>query len=85
MQEETASKLTALLDLEERLLADGDGSLRKELDGYLEVIERDALETLRRMLAPDEHERCRRIADGVAAARVVLATCCGARPAAPGP
>ncbi|MCX5772421.1 MAG: hypothetical protein NTZ09_19400 [Candidatus Hydrogenedentes bacterium] len=69
-------KIVALLDTEERLLADTDGTYRKELAAKLAQLDGEVQTRLRAMNAPDEYARLRNLALGIEAATRVLSSCC---------
>ncbi len=69
-------KPIALLDMEEKLWADSDGSHRAWLDSLLAALEEKVRTALRELRPPTEHQQCLLLADGVASARRVLADCC---------
>ncbi len=69
-------KAVAMVETEERLLADTDGSYRKELAARLAELDGEVQTRLRAMNAPIEYARLRKLAQGVEAAAKVLDCCC---------
>ena len=69
-------KLIALLDTEERLLADTDGSFRKQLAAALAQLDAGVQAQMRAMNAPEEYARLRKLAQGIESATRVLDSCC---------
>ena len=77
MESDTSRQKTiTMLDTEERLLADTDGSYRKELAAKLAQLDGEVQTRLRAMNSPDEYARLRKLAQGIEAATRVLSSCC---------
>lgn len=79
MNEESGYTAAIVSELQERLLADKDGSCRRAADAELEAWEWELRRALQAGLPPAEYETARRLQQGVEAARQILADCC--RPA----
>jgi len=69
-------KAIAMVEIEERLLADADGSYRKELAEKLAELDGQVQVQLRAMNAPAEYGRLNQLAKGIEAATKVLDSCC---------
>lgn len=66
----------SLLEIEERLWEDSSGTYRAALDERLVALELRVQAVLRELQPPAAHQQCLAIANGVAAARRVLASSC---------